>query len=626
MAARKPTTMEKRPKRNRLIATVDESRRLAIRSILRNVAAGCVHLPSMSLSLSLPPPRKSVPKPITSHDPESNLNKQREPENTAKSSVHLPSYEQRCHDALQHSKLTPQERKTAKKLFVPRSLTDFGDGGAYPEIPVAQYPRHMGNPHVNKLSSADQANGSSTGAPSSSRALMNVTIDADGSVGYDAIVKSGTNRDRIVYSKHADLRGGPGDADALALATPEEEAQTAAKTQAALLALLNPSDGKEEKDDKQFIQYTANPEAPGFNPAAANRVIQLVPKQVDPLNPPKHKHVKAPPGPAEDPVPVLHAPTTKKLTKEERDAWNVPACISNWKNPRGYTIPLDKRLAADGRTAAKDVTINPNFATLSESLYVAERHARQEVKLRAQVQAKAALQQKQSREEELRELARQARLERGGAAPASTTKPGGALSALVEDASDSSGDESAVRRNSQIHHTRNDEEGNDDEDAVAARQRDRLRMERKRERERELRLSRKGNKEDGEAALKKQRLESERDVSEKIALGVHTGTGGGAGADVDARLYNQSAGLSSGFGADDEYNTYSKPLFGNTSASSGSIYRPTRNAASMDGDVQYDALVKGATTRFQPDKGFQGAQGGSSTAPRNAPVQFEKGN
>jgi hypothetical protein len=40
------------------------------------------------------------------------------------------------------------------------------------------------------------------------------------------------------------------------------------------------------------------------------------------------------------------------------------------ENTRGYTIPLDKRLAADGRGLRED-TINPNFSNLSESLYVA---------------------------------------------------------------------------------------------------------------------------------------------------------------------------------------------------------------------------------------------------------------
>jgi SNW domain-containing protein 1 len=39
---------------------------------------------------------------------------------------------------------------------------------------------------------------------------------------------------------------------------------------------------------------------------------------------------------------------------------------------QGYTIPLDKRLAADGR-GLQQVHINENFATLAEALYIADR-------------------------------------------------------------------------------------------------------------------------------------------------------------------------------------------------------------------------------------------------------------
>ena len=59
--------------------------------------------------------------------------------------------------------------------------------------------------------------------------------------------------------------------------------------------------------------------------------------------------------------------------------WKIPPCISNWKNIKGYTIPLDKRLAADGR-GLQEVQISDNFAKLSESLYIAERNAREEVR------------------------------------------------------------------------------------------------------------------------------------------------------------------------------------------------------------------------------------------------------
>ncbi len=44
--------------------------------------------------------------------------------------------------------------------------------------------------------------------------------------------------------------------------------------------------------------------------------------------------------------------------------------------------------------------------------------------------------------------------------------------------------------------------------------------------------------------------------------GMHKGSGKLSGdAMYDARLFNQSSGIDSGFGGEDEYNTYSKPLF-----------------------------------------------------------------
>ena len=80
--------------------------------------------------------------------------------------------------------------------------------------------------------------------------------------------------------------------------------------------------------------------------------------------------------------------------------------------------------------------------------------------------------------------------------------------------------------------------------------------------------------------------------------------------------------MDSGFGKGDDYNAYSKPLFDRSAASS--IYRPTRGE--MDADTQYESLKQGATSKFQPHQGFQGAEGGVSGAgPRTAPVQFEKG-
>ena len=532
----------------------------------------------------------------------------------------------------------------------------------------------MGNPHLEKrngaatVSNGSDNNGTGGGNNNSksraiiTRDVLSATVDATGKVSYDAIVTGGTNADKKVYAKHSDLRGCQPSQEDIALPTEEDEASTAERTQRALASLLSTkvamdkptgsaiaaaTDSATAHERTQFIRYTPNENAPGYNPQASQRIIRMVPLQIDPMQPPKHMHRKAPRGPAEDPVPVLHAPP-EKLTKEEREAWNVPACISNWKNTRGYTIPLDKRLAADGRGLRDDATINSNFAVLSESLYVAERQAREEVRTRAAVQKRLVLDQRERREEELRELANKARMERGGmGATTTTTTTTAASTASVDNAVESRQGASRIHDNND---SENDDESaesvtqqaqgnsNNEEDERARLQRDRLRAERRREREREYRLERAGKAAEDDAAddelKKKRRLENDRDVSEKIALGTHTGGGAGGGAGgVDSRLYSQNAGLSSGFGADDEYNAYSRPMFDREGVTSSSIYRPTRDVNMEDADAQLDRLKRGATSKFQPDKGFGGAEGekggGGSTAggaSRTAPVQFEKGN
>jgi SNW domain-containing protein 1 len=631
----------------------------------------------MSLSLQLPPPRKTavaLPRSKIGEEESSRLASSSTGEPSEESqttgstrSVRVPvapSYEERCQSAAAAAAAarnsTPDSvQQPRPKLFVPRRLADFDDGGAFPEIHVAQYPRHMGNPHKKQpLQSAPQKSGGGAagglvvrgggGGTSTGRTVVNVEVDAKGEIAYDAIVTGGTNADRIVYTKWEDVRGGAAIPEDIALPTPEEEAAEAARTQAALQALvaknsktstaLTKSNNPDATSTTEFIKYTARPDAPGYNPAAATRIIQMVPALVDPLMPPKHKHIKAPRGPAEDVVPVLHAPSsTRKLTKEEQDAWKVPACISNWKNQRGYTIPLDKRLAADGRGLV-DAEINTtNFAAFSESLWTAERLARAEVQTRAKTQQALAQAAAQERDEALRNLAQQARRERGGgvAAPAPVptqiaTNQGHHLESIDRvPGADESDDDSSLEDVSTRNHRASTSNGtggagtvveaDETEDMVAARQRDRLREERKRERERALRA------EQNVQLLKKQRLEEERDVSEQIALGVHVAAASSvADGGVDARLYHLSAGMDAGFGAEDEYNAYTQPLFA-AKAAAGSQYRPTRGDTEYNADEQYDRLQAGATSKFQPNKAFDGASGGGTGAgPRTAPVKFER--
>ncbi|KAE8671849.1 hypothetical protein F3Y22_tig00111881pilonHSYRG00023 [Hibiscus syriacus] len=86
------------------------------------------------------------------------------------------------------AKPVPPYLKRAR--FVPRKDEDFRDGGAFPEIHIAQYPLDMGR---------------EKGAKPGSK-ILPVTVHAHGNLAYDAIVKQNENAKKIVYSQKA-LKG-----------------------------------------------------------------------------------------------------------------------------------------------------------------------------------------------------------------------------------------------------------------------------------------------------------------------------------------------------------------------------------------------------------------------------------
>ena len=87
-------------------------------------------------SLSLPPPR-NIPSESTLRSKSVQASAKPSLEAKKPATRGPPSYNERCQAASALAGLTPQERKKTK-LFVPRSIEDFGDGGAFPEIHVAQ--------------------------------------------------------------------------------------------------------------------------------------------------------------------------------------------------------------------------------------------------------------------------------------------------------------------------------------------------------------------------------------------------------------------------------------------------------------------------------------------------------
>ena len=168
----------------------------------------------------------------------------------------------------------------------------------------------------------------------------------------------------------------------------------------------------------------------------------------------------------------------------------------------------------------------------------------------------------------------------------------------------------------------------DDDDDEGARERDRIREERRRERARELRMSNMG----AEQRTKQMLREQNRDVSEKVALGLAKPTASKESM-TDSRLFNQES-LSAGYGDEDAYNLYDKPLFSGSSAAAAIYRRPAgRSGAGADdiynndGEDAMEELRNNDRFGLGQSK-FQGADPDASSsaapAPRSGPVQFEK--
>lgn len=340
--------------------------------------------------------------------------------------------------------------------------------------------------------------------------------------------------------------------------------------------------------------------------------MKIVQRQQDPMEPPKHKIKKVPRGPPSPPPPVMHSPP-RKLTAEDQEAWRIPPPISNWKNPKGYTVPLDKRLAADGR-GLQDVTINDKFAQFAEALQTADGHAREEVQQRQRMQQRLAEKEKEAKEENLRMLAQKAREDRAAAASGSR-RDSDARSRSRSRSVDSRSSYSSYSSRSRSRSRGNSRDRMDPAERDRQ-EREKARAERRREAQRDMRQKNMGH----ERRVQMMAREQNRDVSEKVALGLAKPTQNKE-AMYDSRLFNQSSGFAAGFNEDQPYD---KPLFAERDALN-SIYRP--NVGDDDDDDGGETLDKiQGTKRFEslgkaPKEGFKGTD---SAEQRSGPVMFER--
>lgn len=491
----------------------------------------------------------------------------------------------------------------------PRAAEDFGDGGAFPEIPFAQYPLDMGRADKTTKSNA-----------------LAIQVDGDGKVKYDAIARQGHTEGRVIHTSFKDLiplrqRAEAGDIN-LERPSQEEVEATAERTRNALAKLVSGAVAAQkpktlatmgQRKEATYVRYTPASQM-GDTSQKADRVMKIVERQRDPMEPPKFKHKKIPRGPPSPPPPVMHSPP-RKLTAADQEAWKIPPPISNWKNPKGFTVPLDKRLAAAGK-GLEDVTINDKFAQFSEALFVADRHAREEVRQRALMQQRLAEKEKMQKEDQLRQQAQQAREERSKAIASSRRHDSRRRDDSRSRSRSRSGSYSGSEARSRSRSRSRSYSGTDSEEE-AVREREEARRERRREEERKLRQSRMG----AERRMQVLAREQNRDISEKVALGLAKPTASKEGM-YDSRLFNQTSGFDSGINED---NPYDKPLFAAQDAIS-SIYRVRTNAGEDEdeeaGDAEMAKIQK--ASRFGEALGRGTFKGTREVEAREGPVQFEK--
>jgi SNW domain-containing protein 1 len=379
------------------------------------------------------------------------------------------------------------------------------------------------------------------------------------------------------------------------------------------------------------------------------RIVRIKEVQEDPFAPAQYKKKRAPPGPGSPPEPITRSPP-KKLSLKDQMEFKIPPCISNWKNPKGYTIPIEMRLSADGRTL-KTPTVNEKFSHFTTALHLSEKQAKKELEEKARIQKTLKFREMQKKEEEMRQRAREAREEKDkifkrtdqeseseSSSSSSEERPRKRVfdKMLESEVSSRRSHRSKkskkkkekkskkskklkkkIKKKSKKSKKSSKLEFNRPGDRIKMskeeRQRNIIRHTIKREAEREHRLSKVSSQKG------KMIREKERELAEKLALNQNIGTGANTGGlGFDERLVNMDSGLDSGFKGSSNPELYDKPLF--AQQIKHNIYAGAQevldNEAEDEEEIDYFGRID-QVTKKRKNKKKEGPV-------RRAPVEFEK--
>lgn len=319
---------------------------------------------------------------------------------------------------------------------------------------------------------------------------------------------------------------------------------------------------------KTYVKFTPNTNTNN------QKIISISEIPKDPCLPTKFKHRKMQKDNDDPKVPILHSPT-RKLTTEEHKALNIPPCISNWKNSRGYTIPLHIRLTADLRNN-QDLTLSDKFSKLSDTLNLTEKQLRKDIEERNKIKDCVHMMDTLKKEQEMLKIAEEVKRQkikmmRGNTDLSSVT--GLNTESFITDGYKTPGYLNKMRKPSELNTNLSEFNSSINTSKLIEssrselEERNNLRNAAKKQIQRQVHVEKNnysGKNNDvnvnNNTNSRKRGDDTTRDITENMALGKQYATVSNDFL-IDTRLYNNTSGLDSGFKFDDEYDLYDKPLF-----------------------------------------------------------------
>ena len=362
---------------------------------------------------------------------------------------------------------------------------------------------------------------------------------------------------------------------------------------------LNNESNKNNQLKYKYIDYKLD------SNKSKSHLIKLVALPVDPLSNLKYRHHKIPLSYNDEKnfVPVLQEPA-QKLSYEEQKKWKFPPCVNMSNNPKGLVIPLDIRLANDGRNL-REYQANQNFAKFADILALTEKNVRKEIEDRNKIAQSIQIAAAMKKEQELREAAKQARQERK-----SLNNNNNTTSLMFSlDNDNISNKKSKISENDKDSNylknkrKRSEKDDENEDEEKERKERNELREKKKKEIEYERRIE-----------IQKKYEKEGRDINDKVLLGQNNIINNNNV--IDSRLYDQEGGIENPFDYNEDCEVYDKPLF-NEKNKLSNIYKTFNTSGGANSKRLMSKIISQGAKVFNNDMDAIHSR-------KEGPVQFEK--